>query len=83
MGRPIETGYSKNGTKGQGGDMARDGTSLETGESARKDATREGASATRDASLSGAVLRIGACLDQDTVLREVAESVPVSPGTRR
>ena len=49
-------------------------------ETTRDDAPRDGHAAARDATLTAAILRIGASLDLDTVLREVVESARALTG---
>ena len=65
---------------GQRTEAARDDAPRETGEPARDDASREDSAAAHDATLTAAILRIGASLDLDTVLREVVESARTLTG---
>ena len=65
---------------GQGDETAREDAPRKTGESARDDAPREDDAAAPDATLTAAILRIGASLDLDTVLREVVDSARALTG---
>ena len=74
-GSPAAARTGKDGTVGQGDRTPYSDVPREIDDSTRDDAAREG-----EATLTAAILRIGASLDLDTVLREVVESARALTG---